>query len=46
VLVSAPLVRVPLHMLERPVSGCRPSPLELAIVDDKQKLTNYLIIYK
>jgi len=41
VLVSAPLVRVPLHMLERPVSGCRPSPLELAIVDDKQKLTNY-----
>jgi len=27
-------------MLERPVSGRRPSPLELAIVDDKQKLTN------
>jgi len=40
VLVSAPLVRVPLHMLERPVSGCRPSLLELAIVDDKQKQTN------
>jgi len=40
VLVSAPLVRVPLHMLERPVSGCRPSPLELEIVDDKQQLTN------
>jgi len=40
VLVSAQLVRVPLHMLERPVSGYRPSPLELAIVDDKQKLTN------
>jgi len=28
-------VRVPLHMLERPVSECRPSPLELAIVDVK-----------
>jgi len=40
VLVSAPLVRVPLHMLERPVSGCRPSSLKLAIVDDKQQLTN------
>jgi len=31
-------------MLERPVSGCRPSPLELAIVDDKQKLTNYIVL--
>jgi len=31
---------VPLPMLERPVSGCRPSPLELAMVDDKQELTN------
>jgi len=26
------IVRVPLHMLERPVSGCRPSLLEPAIL--------------
>jgi len=35
------IVRVPLHLLERPVSGCRPSLLEPAIL--KFILTNQLI---
>jgi len=30
------MVRVPLHMLERPVSGCRPSLLETTILTLKE----------